>query len=143
MWYSYQDAPLKFIELKLDRVNEIVAMNKKEEKPNDLIGFVELKVVIPEPEYSNVVGQDDLTRFDKPKGGNKNKQKKRKPNKSFKPNNNTNNSADQPKGNKPKANKNKPKGNKPTNNKNQPSNKPKPNNNNKPKGAKPQEKKND
>ena len=82
LWYSYQEEPLNFIELKLERVNEIIAMNKLEEKPKDLIGFVELKVVIKEPEYANVVGQDDLTRFDKPKGpGNKNKSrnKKRKP----------------------------------------------------------------
>jgi len=82
LWYSYQDEPINFIELKLERVNEIIALNKKDEKPKDLIGFVELKVVIKEPEYENVVGQDDLTRFDKPKGkGNKNKSrnKKRKP----------------------------------------------------------------
>lgn len=76
MWYSYQDEPLKFIELKLDRVNEIVAMNKKDEKPSDLMDFVEVKEVIKEPEYGNVVGQDSLTRFDKPKhkkGNHKNK----------------------------------------------------------------------
>ena len=80
LWYSYQDEPLNFIELKLERVNEIIAMNKLEEKPKDLIGFVELKVVIKEPEYENVVGQDDLTRFDKPKGQvNKSRNKKRKP----------------------------------------------------------------
>jgi len=67
MWYSYQDEPLKFIELKLNRVNEIVEMNKKDEKPNDLMGFVEFKTEIKEPDYANVVGQDSLTRFDKPK----------------------------------------------------------------------------
>jgi len=67
MWYSYQDEPLTFIELKLDRVNEIVEMNKKDEKPKDLIDFVEFKEVVKEPEYENVVGQDSLTRFDKPK----------------------------------------------------------------------------
>jgi cell fate regulator YaaT (PSP1 superfamily) len=141
MWYSYQDEPLKFIELKLDRVNEIVAMNKKDEKPADLVGFVELKEVIKEPEYSNVVGQDDLTRFDKPKGGNnKNRNKKRKSNNSNKPNN----PGDKPMGDKPKGNNNKPKGKRPnSNNKKPTANKPNPNNKNKPKGDKPQEKKND
>ena len=79
MWYSYQDEPLKFIELKLDRVNEIVKMNKNDEKPNDLMDFVEIKEVIKEPEYGNVVGQDSLTRFDKPKGK-KGKHKKRNKN---------------------------------------------------------------
>ncbi len=157
MWYSYQDEPLKFIELKTERVNEIVAMNKNEEKPNDLMDFVETKLVIKEPEYSNVVGQDDLTRFDKPKGGNKNRNKKRKFSNSNKPNNSGNKPGDKPKGNHPNkqgGNRNKPKGNKPKgNNPNKPGeggNKPvgnKPNNqnrnNNKPKGDKPEEKKND
>ena len=157
MWYSYSDEPLNFIELKLDRVNEIVAMNKRDEKPNDLIGFVELKEVIKEPEYSNVVGQDDLTRFDKPKGGNKNKNKnkRRKPNNSKKQSNIANNSADKPrsknpKGDKPKGNKpnpknpkrDKPRGNKPNPNKPK-GNKPNPNKSNKPKGDQPQAKKND
>ncbi len=155
MWYSYQDEPLKFIELKRERVNEIVAMNKKDEKPNDLMDFVETKLVIKEPEYSNVVGQDDLTRFDKPKGGNKNKNrnKKRKFSNSNKPNN-RNKQGDKPKGNRPNNNKNKPKGNNPKaqgggennkpagNRRNKNRNKNR-NNNNKPKGNKPQESKND
>ena len=76
MWYSYQDDPVKFIEIKLERVNEIIAMNKNEEKPADLIDFVEYKEVIVEPDYANVVGQDSLTRFDTPKGGKKHKKKK-------------------------------------------------------------------
>ncbi|MGB0881566.1 MAG: PSP1 domain-containing protein [Vicingaceae bacterium] len=129
MWYSYQDEPLNFIELKLDRVNEIVAMNKKDEKPKDLMDFVEVKTVIKQPEYENVVGQDDLTRFDKPKGkGNKNKSrnKKRKP----QGNNNGGNKSksDKPKqhtGNKPNRNKNKSGNNNPTN-KNRNNNKNKP-----------------
>jgi cell fate regulator YaaT (PSP1 superfamily) len=137
MWYSYQDEPLNFIELKLERVNEIIALNKKEEKPKDLIGFVEFKEVVKQPEYENVVGQDDLTRFDKPKGkGNKNKgrNKKRKPqgqggNNQKTNNKDGNNSSNQ--GNKPNnSNKKKP------HNKNRNRN----NNNNKPK---PPQKKND
>lgn len=78
LWYSYQDEPLKFIELKLNRVNEIIEMNKKEEKPNDLMDFVDFKEVVKEPDYANVVGQDSLTRFDKPKHkkGKHNKRKK-------------------------------------------------------------------
>ncbi len=133
MWYSYQDEPLKFIELKLDRVNEIVAMNKKEEKPNDLMDFVEVKEVIKEPEYSNVVGQDSLTRFDKPKGNkNKNRNKKRKfsnSNKSTGGGNKPSVKAGNTPGDKPKTNR--------PNNKNKQGNKPKvnkPNEGNKPLG---------
>ena len=98
MWYSYQDEPLKFIELNLDRVNEIVEMNKKDEKPNDLMDFVELKEVVKEPEYGNVVGQDDLTRFDKPKG-NKHRNKNRNKNKNRNRNKNKNRNKNQQKNN--------------------------------------------
>jgi len=102
MWYSYQDEPLKFIELKRERVNEIVIMNKKDEKPNDLMDFVETKIVIKEPEYGNVVGQDSLTRFDKPKGNksrNKNKSKNKNRNRNKNQNNNQNKNRNQPKKN--------------------------------------------
>lgn len=75
MWYSYQDEPLKFIELKLDRVNQIVEMNSKGEQPADLMDFVDFKEVVKEPDYANVVGQDSLTRFDNKKQG-KNKSKR-------------------------------------------------------------------
>jgi cell fate regulator YaaT (PSP1 superfamily) len=76
MWYSYKNEPLKFIELKLDRVNEIIALNKKGEEPADLISFVDFKEVVKEPDYANVVGQDSLTRFDKPKSNNNKNRKK-------------------------------------------------------------------
>lgn len=88
MWYSYQDEPLKFIELKLDRVNEIVEMNKNGEQPSDLMDFVEFKEVVKEPDYANVVGQDSLTRFDGKKGG---KNKKRRNNNNNKNRNRNNN----------------------------------------------------
>lgn len=86
MWYSYEDDPIRFIELKVDRVNEIVAMNKKGDKPSDLMDFAEQPNLPKKPDYANVVGQDSLTRFDKPKkgkkpnkgGGNKNRNKRRK-----------------------------------------------------------------
>ena len=78
MWYSYQDEPLKFIELKVNRVNEIIELNKKGEKPADLIDFIDTKEVIKEPDYANVVGQESLTRFDKPKKKNKRFKKRNK-----------------------------------------------------------------
>lgn len=88
MWYSYVDEPLKFIELKLDRVNEIVEMNKKGDFPSDLMDFVDFKEVVKEPDYANVVGQDSLTRFDQPKHR---KNKKRKGNRNRNNNNRNNN----------------------------------------------------
>ncbi|KJS04181.1 MAG: hypothetical protein VR77_12470 [Flavobacteriales bacterium BRH_c54] len=86
LWYSYKDDPVRFIEMKLDRVNEIIAMNKKNEFPEDLSMYMEIKEEVKKPDYENVVGQDSLTRFDKPKGNNnRNKNKRRK--KGGKPNN--------------------------------------------------------
>jgi len=79
LWYSYKDDPVRFIEMKLDRVNEIIAMNKKSEFPEDLAMYMEIKEEVKKPDYENVVGQDSLTRFDKPKGNNnRNKNKRRK-----------------------------------------------------------------
>ncbi len=101
MWYSYESDPIKFIELKVERVNEILALNKEGKDPQDLMDFVEKVVEIKSPNYENVVGQDSLTRFDKPKG-NKNKRKK---NNNRKPNNNPNGNNN----NKPNHNENKPK----------------------------------
>ncbi len=86
LWYSYKDDPVRFIEMKLDRVNEIIEMNKKSEFPEDLAMYMEIKEEVKKPDYENVVGQDSLTRFDKPKGNNnRNKNKRRK--KGGKPNN--------------------------------------------------------
>ncbi|HEY9083220.1 MAG TPA: regulatory iron-sulfur-containing complex subunit RicT [Vicingaceae bacterium] len=92
LWYSYKDDPVRFIEMKLDRVNEIIAMNKKNEFPEDLSMYMEIKEEVKKPDYENVVGQDSLTRFDKPKGNNnrnKNKRRKKggKPNNQQRPNN--------------------------------------------------------
>ena len=85
IWYSYVDEPLKIIELNLERVLEIIEMNKKGKKPQDLMDYMEIKEVVKEPDYANVVGQDSLTRFDTPK---RRKKKKRKPKKKFNKSNN-------------------------------------------------------
>lgn len=80
MWYSYEESPERFIELELDRVKEIIQQNAKGEKVAELRDFA---VVAKAPSFENVVGQDDLTRFDKAL---KNKKKKRrKPKKGGKP----------------------------------------------------------
>jgi cell fate regulator YaaT (PSP1 superfamily) len=67
MWYLYENgsegAGSGFIPIKPDRVKEIIDMNKDGKKPNDLKDFMEA-VVIAEPDYTNVVGQDSLNRFE-------------------------------------------------------------------------------
>jgi len=76
MWFSYFDDPGNFIPLTIERVNEIIEMNKLGEKPDD----INLKKEVPKiklPDFENVVGQDSLTRFDNTKK--KKKKKKKKP----------------------------------------------------------------
>mgnify|MGYP006181150821 FL=1 len=74
MWFSYANQE-DWIPLKVDRVKEIMAMNKRGEKPSNLKDeAVELKttaVVEKTHDYENVVGQDSLTRLDE-KNRNKN-----------------------------------------------------------------------
>lgn len=98
MWYTTKSDPTKFIEVPVERVNEILAMNKDGKKPSILVEH-EYAPVEVKHDYENVVGQDDLTRFDRPnqgkgnrsggkrrKGGN-NRNRNRNRNKGNKPNN--------------------------------------------------------
>ncbi len=85
MWFSYLKDGMNWHELKVSKVNEIIAINKKGNKVATLEEFKEEVYVDLEKEiYSNVVGQDSLTRFDQPKRSNKkrrnnNKNRKRQP----------------------------------------------------------------
>ncbi len=80
MFFSYTTEPDNFIPLPIDRVKEVMEMNKKGIKPEDLLLKPAFKVVEKKPDYENVVGQDSLTRFDqKRKTKNKNNNKKRNP----------------------------------------------------------------
>lgn len=67
MFFSYTHEPDNFIQLTVDRVKEVMEMNKEGNKPADLLVHVEKKMIEKKPDYENVVGQDSLTRFDKNK----------------------------------------------------------------------------
>ncbi len=74
MWWSYTTEKDVFIALSVQRVKEILAMNEKGEKPEDLTVMKEVSaVVIKQPDFENVVGQDSLTRFDSKKNNNRNR----------------------------------------------------------------------
>ncbi len=84
LWFSYKDEPANWHVLSKDQTNEILEKNRKKEKVASLELYalensVEEKVV-----FENVVGQDSLTRFDRPKGksnrNNRNKNRNRKKN---------------------------------------------------------------
>ena len=64
MWYGYeQDFSIGLFSLKPDKVREIIRQNKDGKKPKDLTSFIEVEET-NEPDYTNVVGQDSLTRFE-------------------------------------------------------------------------------
>lgn len=98
MWYSYADQPTNFIPIEVDRVVEIIRMNKNGKRPVDLKDFELEKVVETLPDYENVVGQDSLDRFDR----------KKRPNNKRKPNNRnrTNQGGNKPQGKSNTANAN-------------------------------------
>jgi len=70
LWYAYEGEGMNWFMLPVEKANEIIAVNKKGNKVQSLEEYVE-EVKVPESKiYSNVVGQDSLTRFDKPKRSN-------------------------------------------------------------------------
>ena len=91
MWYAFDDGKgsgSSLVALKPDRVREIIRMNKDDKKPFDLSSFMEV-VEVAKPDYTNVVGQDDLKRFEHTF---KKKKKKKNPNRNSnnsQPNNNS------------------------------------------------------
>lgn len=127
MFFSYTHEPDNFIQLTVDRVKEVMEMNKEGNKPADLLVHVEKKIVEKSPDYENVVGQDSLTRFDKSK---KQKSRNKNNNKRRSPEGAQTAAQPRPQGT-PNANKPNPNPNRPNPNK-QNQNKPNPNNPNKP-----------
>jgi len=76
MWFSYEDEFMTWHELSVEKVNEIIAINKKGNKVASLEEFAEEKIVEDKALFNNVVGQDSLTRFDQPKRSNRRKKSK-------------------------------------------------------------------
>ena len=76
MWYSYYDKPSVFIGMRRQEVQNIQRMNDKGKLPDALNDYLEAELD-ETVKFDNVIGQDDVTRFDKVKtGGNKNRNKK-------------------------------------------------------------------
>jgi cell fate regulator YaaT (PSP1 superfamily) len=69
MWYAYMDEPSSWIELKVERVQEIIGLNKEKNNPESLefVAEKDNRVLEIAPTYENVVGQDSITRFDQKK----------------------------------------------------------------------------
>lgn len=66
MWYAFDGetgAGSGLVPLSPERVREIIKLNKAGKLPADLRDFIEEEEVV-EPDYTNVVGQDSLNRFE-------------------------------------------------------------------------------
>lgn len=82
LWYAYEKEGMNWHELTVEKANEIVELNKKGKKPMALEEFVTEAPPSNKEPFSDVVGQDSLTRFDRPKQkGKKRRSKGRKPKK--------------------------------------------------------------
>ena len=67
LWYTYKEERFKWFRLTLDQVQEIIDLNKNNEKSMSLEEY-ESDVEIPiKVDFEDAVGQDSLTRFDVPK----------------------------------------------------------------------------
>lgn len=80
MWYFTEtDSGNQFIGVPIERVKAIIKMNKAGEKPDTLIDEKDIKPIVKELDFDNVVGQESLTRFDEaPKKRRNNKRRNTK-----------------------------------------------------------------
>ena len=150
LWYAYEGEWMNWFTIAAEDANEMIEMNRKKQAVQSLENYaLEDEKTEEKLNYENVVGQDSLTRFDKPKRNNRkrrnNNRKPRQKTSGSKPENNRNSKNTSPQqgeqnqdkkqrpNRKRKPNSNSNKGNKPsvntegkTQNNNQ---KPKPRNN--------------
>lgn len=75
MWFSAApDSSMNLIAVSVDRVKEIIRLNRNGIKPDKLVVETEQEGgasarVYQEPDFKNVVGEDSITRFDRSKKG--------------------------------------------------------------------------
>ena len=83
VWYAYKENPVNWHKLTVEQTNQILDLNKKNTKATSLEEYaMELEYeVVETSNFTDVVGQDSLTRFDKPKYK---KKRNRKNNRNFK-----------------------------------------------------------
>ena len=80
LWYAYEGEWMNWHKLTPEQANKIIARNKKDESVGSLEEY-ELGIQMEEGDskgFKDTVGEDSLTRFDKPKQHRKRKNKKRK-----------------------------------------------------------------
>ena len=78
MWYAYEGEWMNWHKLTTAQANEIIAANAKKEKVENLEDYASELIEEAKVDFENVVGQDSLTRFDKPKSNNRRKKNRSK-----------------------------------------------------------------
>lgn len=82
MWYAYEGEWMNWHKLTVDQANEIIDLNSRNKPVASLEEFAAELIDDKKIQYENVVGQDSLTRFDRPK-----RRRKRKKNRNRRKNN--------------------------------------------------------
>ncbi|RZP18634.1 MAG: hypothetical protein EVA38_00385 [Flavobacteriales bacterium] len=81
LWYGYEKQGMNWHKISVDKANEIIELNKKGLKITSLEDYAVEEKISETKIFENVVGQDSLTRFDKPKSKNTKKRNSRNRNK--------------------------------------------------------------
>lgn len=85
LWFSYVSDSSNWHTLTKEQVHEIQEKNKRKEKVSSLEEYASHNIEDNEIAFENVVGQDSLTRFDRPKGGGNKGNRKKKRNRNKRP----------------------------------------------------------
>ncbi len=85
LWYAYEGEWMNWHELTTKQVHEIIKAAKAKKPVASLEEFSAELQKTESTDFGNVVGQDSLTRFDKPKKGNHNNKKRRRKKRNHKP----------------------------------------------------------
>lgn len=94
LWYAYKESPVVWHKLTVEQANQIIELNKNNKKATSLEEYaMELEFEVADTsKFTDVVGQDSLTRFDKPRYSKNKRKQKNKRNRNFKNNQNNKNS---------------------------------------------------
>jgi len=80
LWFSYKDDPSNWHSLTKDQVHQIQELNRQKKKVQSLEEYASENYADVEITFENPVGQDSLTRFDRPKSNRKRNKRRNKGN---------------------------------------------------------------
>ncbi|MFK5890315.1 MAG: regulatory iron-sulfur-containing complex subunit RicT [Flavobacteriaceae bacterium] len=76
LWYAYKDNPINWHIITTQQANEIIALNKEGKKSKNLEDYTS-ELEDDKPVFTDLVGQESLTRFDRPKRRKKNRRNRK------------------------------------------------------------------